>query len=150
MNVDLLVVSQGAVPVLRVFAARVVEETGGYGFSNGRAVLPPVVVAAHDGETESVGDLKELLLRLVSSEQGARLHEVFEAPSDRLLVFQPRAIDVKQGEVVALALVEPRLLLVGKALLLPRPVEDTLDLEHRGNGQDLVGALQVYRCQEHL
>mmetsp|Transcript_33935 Transcript_33935/g.63388 ORF Transcript_33935/g.63388 Transcript_33935/m.63388 type:complete len:240 (+) Transcript_33935:143-862(+) len=146
MDVDLVVIGEGAVPLLRIPSAGVAEVPSRDALPN--AVV--VVATGHDLKLVSVHQRDQLLPHILRAPQGARLDEVLVAPGVGEAVMGPRLVHLQQGAVVTLGLVELRLLLICQGLLVFGSVEHVLNRQHGHNGHDLVTTPQVHGGQEHL
>mmetsp|Transcript_76646 Transcript_76646/g.228452 ORF Transcript_76646/g.228452 Transcript_76646/m.228452 type:complete len:211 (+) Transcript_76646:275-907(+) len=146
MDVDLLVVCQGPVPLLRVPSASIPKVAR----SNALADAVVVVATRQDLKLVTVHERDQLLPDVLRAAQGPGLDEVLITPGVGETVVRPGLVDLQERAVVSLRLVEARLLLIGHRLLVLRPVEDILDRQHGDNGHDLVATPQVDGCQEHL
>jgi hypothetical protein len=122
MDVDLVVVDQGAITPFRIFASSVEEEARNDGLSDQRVVFG----TALDGEPVPLQQFQQLLAYVFGSSQTPLLDEVVLGPGSAVVLVLPGLKDLQVGEVVALEMVEPRLLLIGQRLLLLRTVEDVL------------------------
>ena len=97
-----------------------------------------------------VHDPQQLLAHVPRVAHVFRLDEVVRAPRVRELARLPTFVRREQRQVVALCLVELGLLGVRLVFLVARSVEDARYGEHRDDRQDLFGALEFDRRDEHL
>ena len=111
MDVDLLVVGDRPIALLRILTTCMVEEACSHGFTDCLEVF-----TANPGglnwQSEPICDLNELLLCVMGALQGTALDEVVETPSCGAVLLLPGVIYVEQCEMVAIWMVEFGLLLI--------------------------------------
>ena len=101
-----------------------------------------------DRQLQPLHYLYELVLGIAGPLERSALHEVVKAPRRRAVLSLPCLKYSQQRQMVAFSMVELRLFLISLRLLVPGSVENILDLEHRGDREDLVRAAQVCRESE--
>lgn len=124
VQVDGGALDQGLVPLLGVLARRVAEEARAQRLPHLLRVAP----ARRDRVPVPLHDADDLVAHVLGPLHRPRLDEVLEAPGRREAALLPRVVDVQQGEVVPVRVVELGLLLIRLLLLLLRPVEDRLQV----------------------
>mmetsp|Transcript_26110 Transcript_26110/g.77449 ORF Transcript_26110/g.77449 Transcript_26110/m.77449 type:complete len:211 (-) Transcript_26110:2072-2704(-) len=146
MDVDWLVLHHRLIALLRVLARRVEKEARGDGLAYPHVCAP----SCHQLQFVSVHDGQQLLAHVLRALERPVLHKVLLTPRDAELVCLPLLVHRQQRQVVALWLEELCLLLIRLRLLLLRSEENVLRREHGQDGQDLLAAAEVDRCDEDL
>lgn len=126
------------------------EEAGNESLPDVQVIIPGAEVRARSSEVESVHDPGQLRSHLVCTLQRPVVDEVVVTPLGLVAVLLERVEDVQKGEVVAVDVSESHL---GFVRLLPgfgRPDEALRNGEHRGDGEDFVGAIVVAARDDHL
>lgn len=110
-----------------------------------------VVIPARDNIVLiPIHDAQQLLPNVRSVLHGSTLDKIVVRPRVGELACLPGVVHREEGQVVAFGLVELGLLRVRLRLLVPRAIEDILCRQHRYDSQDLLGASQINRCNEHF
>mmetsp|Transcript_33354 Transcript_33354/g.72868 ORF Transcript_33354/g.72868 Transcript_33354/m.72868 type:complete len:406 (-) Transcript_33354:2027-3244(-) len=146
MDVDLLVVCQRSIALLRVPAAGIAEVSCRDALAN--AVV--IIAAGVHIELVAIHQRDHLFPDILRSSEGPGLNEVLVAPRIGEAVVCPSFVDLQQRTVISLRLVELRLLLVRHGLLILRSVEYVLNAQHGHDRHDLIAAPQVHGSQQHL
>jgi hypothetical protein len=120
VDVDLMVILECAVAFSGIFFGDMEKVSCRDSFSD----FDVVFSARGDFEFVSFHDLEKLFAHILSSSHGTRLNVVLVAPDIGEVVFLPRLVDCKNGEMISFRLVEPCFLLVGNLLAIFGSVED--------------------------
>ena len=94
-------------------------------------------------QAKFVHDLHQLLLCVLRPLEAPSLDVILKAPNWRTVFAHPSIIDRQQSQVVAIAVVEPCLSLVGHLHFVARSVPYILNLQHCAYGHDFVSTPEV-------
>ena len=153
MEEDGLVILDGGVGLAVGFAlGDLHEEAGDERAADVLVVLLVVEGGGDELELLALHDALELQAHVVGGLEGAQAEEVVVAPLSGVLlggVAFEGVVDVEEGEVVAVGVGEEVLHLVGAFAVAGGADEDLGDGEEGGEAEDLVGAVEFGRGDEH-
>lgn len=112
MDVDLLIIRNCPIPLLRVLLSSMGEEACANRLSDPRVVLIGVSSTGEHGQLEPVHDGDKLLTYVLCSSEGSGLNEIFKTPSVCTTLGFPGLVHCQKGKVVSIRVVEFGLLLV--------------------------------------
>lgn len=155
MDEDGLVVLDGAVELARALLhGNLHEEAGEEGAANVGVVILVLKGRRDEFEAVRLHDALELRADVVGAGEVAKGQEVLVAPllyrvGVRRRLALEGVIGVEERKVVAVGVAEVRLHLVGALAVVGGADKDLGHREERGDGEDLVGAVELGRRDEH-
>mmetsp|Transcript_15069 Transcript_15069/g.63555 ORF Transcript_15069/g.63555 Transcript_15069/m.63555 type:complete len:372 (+) Transcript_15069:2103-3218(+) len=146
----LLVILHGEVAPLALQVRHLHEVPRENRLADVQVVVPAGELRAPQVHVVTVRDAHELRADVVRGFHRPKVQVVVPGPLAVLAVLLERVVRVQQRQVVPLHVRELRLRVVRLLLLVARPDERVGHREHRGDGEDLVGASELRRDAHHL
>lgn len=141
MHINRRALNKSPIPFLGILPRGISKESR----TERLAHLHRVPATAHHSVIIPAHNRLQLLPDILGTLHTPCLDEVVKTPRVGEAGDFPAVVDVEEGEMVAVGVVELRLLLVGLLLLFLGAVEDGLHREHGDDRKDLVGAAHVDR-----